>query len=60
MKRALASVKEDTQNHVSRRRFVGFAGALGAAALVGRTLRAALAAQDGGGEAFPNGIDVTR
>ena len=60
MKRALVSVREGTQNHVFRRRLVGFAGALGAARPVGRTPRAALAAQDGGGEAFPNGIDVTR
>ncbi|MFT4037169.1 MAG: hypothetical protein QM692_03235 [Thermomicrobiales bacterium] len=51
---------EDAQHHVSRRRFVGFASALGAAPLFGLSPRAALVAQEGGGEAFPNGIDVTR
>ncbi len=51
---------EDTNSAVSRRRFVGFASALGAVPLFGLSPRAALAAQDASGEAFPNGIDVTR
>ncbi|MCA9880612.1 MAG: amino acid ABC transporter substrate-binding protein [Thermomicrobiales bacterium] len=51
---------DDTNSAVSRRRFVGFASALGAAPLFGLGPRAALAAQEAGGEAFPNGIDVTR
>ena len=51
---------EDTNNALSRRRFAGFASALAAAPLFGLSPRAALAAQDATGEAFPNGIDVTR
>ena len=51
---------EDTNSALSRRRFAGFASALAAAPLFGLSPRAALAAQDATGEAFPNGIDVTR
>ena len=51
---------EDTSSALSRRRFAGFASALAAAPLFGLSPRAALAAQDATGEAFPNGIDVTR
>lgn len=51
---------EDTHSALSRRRFAGFASALAAAPLFGLSPRAALAAQDAAGEAFPNGIDVTR
>jgi ABC-type amino acid transport substrate-binding protein len=50
---------EDTQSAVSRRRFVGIASAMGAVPLLGLSPRAALAAQDASGEAFPNGIEVT-
>ena len=54
---------EDTKQPVSRRRFVGVAAAIGAAPIVGRsspTAPAAPARQEASGEAFPNGINVTR
>ncbi len=51
-----------TNSFVSRRRFVGMASAVGALPIVGRgpMAAAAPAVQEEGGEAFPNGINVTR
>jgi polar amino acid transport system substrate-binding protein len=54
---------EDTKQPVSRRRFIGVASAIGALPIVGRsspTAAAAPARQEESGEAFPNGINVTR
>jgi polar amino acid transport system substrate-binding protein len=53
---------EEMKNSVSRRRFVGIASAIGALPLVGRSSLAvaAPARQEESGEAFPNGINVTR
>ena len=53
---------DDTRLPVSRRRFVGMASALGALPVVGgasSAAAAARAAQEAGGEAFPNGINAT-
>ena len=56
---------EDTTSNsaVSRRRFVGIASAVGALPILGRSALGAAAApamQEVAGEAFPNGINVTR
>ncbi len=53
---------EEMKYPVSRRRFVGIASAIGALPLVGRSslTAAAPARQEESGEAFPNGINVTR
>lgn len=53
-------VMEDRISAVSRRRFVGVASVPGATLLIGLSPRAALAAQEASGEAFPNDIEVNR